>query len=184
MSKSLIRIFCIALFVIGFAPHVQAQQQGIVFNFFNIAPEGAEYVISRYRDANVNLRTHLLRILHKAGVEPWPRLFQNLRASRGTDLANTFPLHVVTAWLGNTPKVADKHYLQVTPAHFAQAVAGPERGGAGGGAQVVQQLVPQPAAGSRNGRQEMTQQQALMAKTPVFPEVSGFSEYTPQGSNL
>ena len=28
----------------------------------------------------------------------------------------------VCAWLGNTPKVAEKHYLQVTDDHFRQAV--------------------------------------------------------------
>jgi hypothetical protein len=102
------------------------------------AADGAEFVITRYRSANSNLRTQFERILRKAGLEPWPRLFQNLRASREIELANQFPLHVVTSWLGNTPKVADKHYLQVTPEHMAEAV----RGGAGGG-----------AAGCRNGVQ-------------------------------
>lgn len=29
-------------------------------------------------------------------------------------LRSLYPLHVVTAWLGNTEKVASKHYLQVT----------------------------------------------------------------------
>ena len=90
---------------------------------FELAAPGAEQVISRYRKSNANLRTQLLRILRKAGVEPWPRLFQNLRATRETELADAFPLHVVTTWLGNTPKVADKHYLQVTPEHYALAVA-------------------------------------------------------------
>ena len=48
-------------------------------------------------------------------------MFQNLRASRQTELANEYPSHVVTAWLGNTEKVASKHYLQVTDAHFDPA---------------------------------------------------------------
>ena len=98
---------------------------------FELAIPGADEVISRYRKSNANLRTQLLRILRKAGVEPWPRLFQNLRATRKTELAGAFPLHVVTRWRGNTPKVADKHYLQVTPEHYVQAVA---QGGANGGA--------------------------------------------------
>ncbi|HAY82860.1 MAG TPA: hypothetical protein DCY79_23880 [Planctomycetaceae bacterium] len=29
-----------------------------------------------------SLRTQLLRIIKKAGVNPWPKLFHNLRASR------------------------------------------------------------------------------------------------------
>ncbi len=69
---------------------------------------------------NANLRTQFERILKRAGIEPWERLFQNLRASSETELANEYPLHVVTAWLGNTEKVASKHYLQVTDAHFEQ----------------------------------------------------------------
>jgi hypothetical protein len=44
-----------------------------------------------------------------------PRLFHNLRASRETELAQEYPLHVVTGWLGNTPKVALKHYLMTNP---------------------------------------------------------------------
>jgi len=50
------------------------------------------------------------------------RLFQNLHANHETELVNEFPIHVVTEWLGNTPAVATKHYLQVTDNHFAQAV--------------------------------------------------------------
>lgn len=79
---------------------------------FDEADEGTEYVITRYRDSEVNLRTQLLRIIAKAGLEPWPKLFQNLRSTRETELAETFPMHVVCAWLGNSQPVAAKHYLQ------------------------------------------------------------------------
>ena len=40
----------------------------------------AVYIITRYREQNANLRTQLERIIRKAGLEPWPKLFQNLRA--------------------------------------------------------------------------------------------------------
>ena len=43
------------------------------------------------------------------------------RASRQTELPGSFPLHVVTEWLGNTPQIALKHYLRVTDEDFAQA---------------------------------------------------------------
>lgn len=85
------------------------------------AEKGEKYVISRYRQKNSNLRTQFERILKRAGISPWERLFQNLRASRETELANEFPIHVVTAWLGNTELVASKHYLQVTDQHFENA---------------------------------------------------------------
>ncbi len=70
---------------------------------------------------NANLRTQFDRIIRRAGDAPWPRLFNSLRASRETDLAKQHPLHVVTAWMGNTPKIAMKHYLMTTDADFERA---------------------------------------------------------------
>ncbi|MHC4993858.1 MAG: hypothetical protein ACYTGQ_02285 [Planctomycetota bacterium] len=75
------------------------------------------------RDSTTNLRTQFNRIIQKAGYEPWPKLFQNLHSSRETELAESFPLHVVTAWIGNSELVAAKHYLQVTDEHFLRATA-------------------------------------------------------------
>ena len=93
---------------------------------YELVPEGGdEHVITRYRDTNANLRTQMLRIMRKAQVTPWPKLFHNLRATRQTELENEFPTHVVCAWLGNSPDVAKKHYLQVTDDHFAKAAATP-----------------------------------------------------------
>ncbi len=88
---------------------------------FHEAEPGSEYVITRYRQANANLRTQLNRIIAQAGLKPWPKLFQNLRATRETELAERFPLHVVCDWIGHSPKVAQKHYLQVTDDHFTLA---------------------------------------------------------------
>jgi integrase len=36
---------------------------------------GTEFVINRYRQANINLRTPLERIIGRAGLTPWPKLF-------------------------------------------------------------------------------------------------------------
>ena len=88
---------------------------------FELAPEGSVYVINRHRDARVNLRTQLLRIIRKAALNPWPKLFQNLRSSRETELAKDYPIHVVCAWIGNTAAIAQKHYLQVTDQDFDRA---------------------------------------------------------------
>ena len=97
---------------------------------FEAAPEGAVFVVNeKYRKAAMgprgwrgcNLRTTMEKIIRRAGLEPWPRLFHNMRASRETELTERFPVHVVTAWLGNTPEIARKHYLQVTDEHFRQA---------------------------------------------------------------
>lgn len=82
------------------------------------AAKDDEYFITRYRDASQNLRTTLLKIIKRAGLQPWPKLFHNMRATRQTELEARFPLHVVCAWIGNSPQVAKKHYLQVTDEHL------------------------------------------------------------------
>ena len=97
---------------------------------FDEAKPGTEHVITRYRDANANLRTQLHRIIRKAGLDPWPKVFQNLRSTRETELMETFPSHVVCAWIGNSEAVARRHYLQVTDEHFA-AGAGLESAASG-----------------------------------------------------
>lgn len=78
--------------------------------------------IGRYREQNQNQRTQFGRILRRAGVQQWPKLFVNLRSSRETELNNEFPQHVGCKWLDNSPTVAMKHYLQITDAHFGAAV--------------------------------------------------------------
>jgi len=89
------------------------------------AEPGTEFVITRYRDANVNLRTQLEKIIRLAGLKPWPKLFQNLRSTRETELAESYAIQAVCDWLGNTRAVAAKHYLQTTAAHFEQAATVP-----------------------------------------------------------
>jgi len=91
---------------------------------FEAAEPGSEHVITRCRDGSVNLRTQLQRIIRRAGLNPWPKLFHNLRATRETELAESFPLHVVCVWIGNSQPIAAKHYLQVTGEHFDRAIAG------------------------------------------------------------
>ena len=54
--------------------------------------------------------------------QPWSKLWQNLRSTRETELADQFPAHVAAAWIGNSVAVAVKHYLQVTDEHFEKAV--------------------------------------------------------------
>ena len=88
---------------------------------FERAEPGAEFCITCYRSSSVNLRTQLQRIIKHAGLEPWPKLWQNLRSTRETELADQFPAHVASAWIGNSVAVAVKHYLQVTEDHFKQA---------------------------------------------------------------
>jgi integrase len=89
---------------------------------FELAEDGAVYVVSTYQNHPKNLRPHLEHIIKRAGLTQWPRIFHNMRASRQTELEETFPTHVVCAWLGNSPTTARKHYLFTTEEHFERAV--------------------------------------------------------------
>ncbi len=84
-------------------------------------PDNSEFVISKYRGGSENLRTGLLRIAKRADVEPWPKLFVNLRASRATELAEHYPGHVAAEWLGHSEAVANEHYRQTTDEHYRRA---------------------------------------------------------------
>ena len=80
---------------------------------FEQAKPGAVHVIQRYRHTNQNLSTKLRRILHKAALTPWVKLYQNLRSTRQTELVDAgWPVHKVCHWFGNSAAVAFKHYLQ------------------------------------------------------------------------
>ena len=91
---------------------------------FAEAADGSKYVVARYRGSNVNLRTQLVRIIERAGVAVWPKVFQNLRATRETELMREHPAHVACRWIGNTEAVALRHYTQVTEADFELATSG------------------------------------------------------------
>ena len=81
----------------------------------------AEFVINRYRRPDQNLHETFKKILTRAGIEPWPRLFQNLRASRETELMARYPVKDVASWLGNSVPTAMKHYAMATDEAFKAA---------------------------------------------------------------
>ena len=81
-----------------------------LLTLFGEAEPGTEYVIARYRLGCANLRTHFERIIKRAGLKAWPRLFHNLRASRETELMREYDLATVCKWIGNSPAVAARHY--------------------------------------------------------------------------
>lgn len=97
---------------------------------WDAAPTGATHVITSYRSVEQNLRTQFERIIKQAGLVPWPRLFQNLRASRETELMGRYPAKDVASWIGNSVPVAMKHYAMATDEAF-QSAAGLEGNGQG-----------------------------------------------------
>ena len=89
-----------------------------------VAEPDAKYVITMpalRADKYANVGSQMARYIKRAGIKPWPKLFVNMRATRETELAAEFPIHVVCEWLGNSKAVAKKHYLRVTKADYAKA---------------------------------------------------------------
>ena len=116
---------------------------------FEAADDGTEYVITKYRKSNVNLRTQFQKIIKRAGLKPWPKLFQNLRSTRETELMESWPEHVVCKWIGNTKAVAMESYLQVTNEHFKKAAQNPAHQMA-----MAQNPAQQPSADQCNDSQD------------------------------
>lgn len=70
---------------------------------------------------SVNLRTELLRAIKRAGLEPWPSLFVNLRASFTTDMRAAVGDDQAALMLGHDPRIAAAHYLTPRPDSLAKA---------------------------------------------------------------
>ena len=79
--------------------------------------------ILRRQGAKTNLRTQLGRFIKKAGLKAWPKMFNNLRASRATELARSYPGWMAAAWCGHSPEVAEEHYWQITADDWRRAAA-------------------------------------------------------------
>lgn len=140
----------------------------VLQRLFDDAEPGTEAVLPRLRDPKVNLRTTFTKIITRAGVKPWPRLFHNMRASCATDWCERFPGHVVASWLGHSPLIAAKHYLQVRDSHF-DAAAGNSGSDAKSDAHPDEKATQNPtqhtsASGGTHGRKSQ--------ETPCFAVVS------------
>ncbi len=110
---------------------------------FEAAKPGEVYVLPELRHrVGGAVRNLLERAIRRAGLEQWPRLWHNLRASRQTEIENRFATHVVWAWLANNEATARRHYLQDTDAHYTAAARAPD-----GAPNLVRHPVRHDAAG-------------------------------------
>ena len=126
---------------------------------FEQAEPGTVPVITRYRRGDQNLRTTFEKIVKRAGLVLWPKPFQNIRSTRETELMETYPAHVVVAWIGHSEKVAQRHYLQTTDAHFEKAVISKPA------ELVAPKLAPQASESSKLVAPPVAPQTREMAKT-------------------
>jgi len=130
---------------------------------------GAVYVVPRARHGS-NLATHAKRLVKKAGVEPWPKLFTNLRGSCSDDLERRGVAEkAINAWIGNTAHLRRRHYHAVRPEDWAAVI--------GKAAQI-------PArSGAVSGHQEPSALRESREKT-LEVLTNSKTEYPRQGSNL
>ena len=134
-----------------------------------MADDGTTWVIPMLAgQPSKNLGTTFKKIIRRAGVEVWPKPFQNLRSSRQTELEQVWATYVVCEWLGNTPAIANKHYLTVTDEHYAKAV---QTGGLTGDKRGMQ-----PPVLPRTDPQEKTRTPHDVRENATFAEVVGILE--------
>ena len=86
--------------------------------------KGKEFVINRYHNRERSLTSLCAKIAHRAGIEEFPRPFDNMRASRSTEIYNEFGAFLESKWIGHSHKIAMKCYLQVREVDFERAVSG------------------------------------------------------------
>jgi integrase len=132
---------------------IEPQLRVLLADAFDAAEPGSVYIIAKHRGEN--LRTEMMRIVKRAGLEPWERIFHNLRASCEEDWAKIAPMPDVCRWIGHDMRTAQRHYLPGCDESYAAVT----------GAFPVQQ----PAEGSRNEGQETRE-------FPVFSAISSDRE--------
>ena len=100
---------------------------------FELAQPGEEFIIRR-QGKSKNFAAPLKKIIQHAGLKAWPRLFNNMRSSRISELLKQkdpeYDLAQVAEWAGNSPETIAKHYLQSTnkAEDFKRAAARKEGG--------------------------------------------------------
>jgi integrase len=140
-----------------------------LLNSLDKKPSPIDYVIATKRGSESYMRTMLSKIMRRAGVTPWPRLFQNMRATRETELLAIFPCKDVYDWIGNSHAVAMKHYAMATTTSFEAAI----RGSIGGSTPLQNEIEPR---GSISVDQERTRASSKKRKTNKkgqFPSETG-----------
>ncbi len=117
---------------------IMAELRADLLAAFTNAPDGAERVIGHARKLPV-IRRAVESAIVRAGVKPWPKTFQQLRASFATDCVRKLPANAAAAVLGHSRAVAAEHYWTADETDFAALQnalqQAPESGGAGGNAE-------------------------------------------------
>ena len=95
---------------------------------WRLGNEDEEYVINRFSDRQ---RASVVRpfnvIAVRAGIGKIPRPFDNMRASRATEIHREFGEKAESVWLGHSKKIATECYLMITDEDYDTAASGQKR---------------------------------------------------------
>ena len=84
--------------------------------------ENQEYVINRYDNREkVNLLNQFTKIVKRAGIGKIVRPFDNMRASRATEVAREYGAQAESVWLGHSKEIARECYLMVAEEDYTKA---------------------------------------------------------------
>jgi integrase len=89
---------------------------------YDAAPEGTVNVVNL--TGRGGRRRTLAAIIRRAGLEPWPDLWQTLRRSCEVRWATVHPQFAVSKWIGHSLTVSGRHYANVVPDELFQRVSG------------------------------------------------------------
>lgn len=98
-----------------------------LFDAVEPAARGNAFVVAKHRLSGGNLSTQVRRFIKAAGLKPWPKLFNNLRASRRNDLARMgrWPEATLSEWFGHDAATANAYYMMTTEDDYKRAAATP-----------------------------------------------------------
>ena len=107
------------------------------------------------------MRTTFEKIIKRAGLVPWPKLFQNLRASRETELMAVHPATDVVSCIGNSIAVAMESYAMPMAESFKKAQTVPTTKPAG---TIVPPIVPSASVSGNSLADKQTEPEGVNRK--------------------
>lgn len=104
---------------------VFAELQPYLSEAFELAKPGDVWacptLVQWGKRAGVKYSKVLRRAIRLAGLKPWPKLLDNLRKTRATEVSHQFGPKAESEWIGHGEEVALRHYLMVTDDQWAIA---------------------------------------------------------------
>ncbi len=86
-----------------------------------LATGGTDLIATRYNPTQ-GINETFKKIVTRAGLKEWPKLMQNLRANRETELVASYPIKDLALWLGNNAPIAMQHYEMTMQASLNRAI--------------------------------------------------------------